>query len=667
MTETERSFSAAELDYLRLLGEQYPTEQSVATEIINLNAIMNLPKATEHFMSDIHGEYEAFNHILRSASGAIREKIDMLFSDELSEEERATLATLIYYPEEKLEELLPTVDDVNNFYSRTLNYLIEICHVVSSKYTRSKVRKALPKEYAYVIDELLNTDFTLHNKRDYYDNIISTIIDIGKANDFIIAVCGVIKRLIVDRLHIVGDIFDRGPRADIVMEALMHHHKVDIQWGNHDILWMGAASGSPICIANVLSNSILYNNLHVIENGYGISLRPLAVFANDSYSLTDLSSFATRIIDEEEKITIKPKDLVRTARMSKAITVILFKLMGQLVQRNPDFKMDDRLLLDKIDYDKGTVVLNDGKTYLLRDSDFPTVDINDPYKLSSEEEEVMNELVSSFKQSEKLQNHIRFLFRKGNMYKVYNGNFLTHGGVPMNEDGTFKEFTFDGVTYKGRALMDYCEQRARQGYFSPEGSEARQKGQDFMWFLWCGKWSPLFARSKITTFERRLIDDKSTWKEAKDPYYEITKTEEGCMTVLHEFGLDGPNCHIINGHVPVKSKNGESPIKGDGRLFIIDGGFCRAYQKTTGIAGYTLIYNSHYMRLSAHEPFDGKKNAIKNNKDILSATIVSEELDHRLKISEMDRGKKLQAEIDHLQMLLYAYRHGIIAEYSAND
>lgn len=666
MPTTEHKYSKAELDYLRLLGERYPTEQSVATEIINLNAIMNLPKATEHFMSDIHGEYEAFTHIMRSASGAIREKIDMLFSDELSEDERATLATLIYYPEEKLKELLPEVENEAEFYNKTLNYLIEICHVVSSKYTRSKVRKALPKEYAYVIDELLNTDFTLHNKREYYNNIITTIINIGKAQDFIIAVCGVIKRLIVDRLHIVGDIFDRGPRADIVMEALMQHHKVDIQWGNHDVLWMGAASGSPICIANVLANSILYNNLHVIENGYGISLRPLAVFANDYYSLTDLSSFATRIIDDQERVTVKPKDLVRTARMSKAITVILFKLMGQLVERNPDFDMEDRRLMDKIDYDKGTINL-DGKTYLLRDSDFPTVDISDPYKLSPEEEEVMNELVSSFKQSEKLQTHVKFLFRKGTMYKVYNGNFLTHGGVPMNEDGTFKEFTYDGVTYKGKALLDYCEVRARQGYFSPEGSEERLKGQDFLWFLWCGKWSPLFARSKITTFERRLIDDKSTWKEDKDPYYEVTKTEAGCMIVLKEFGLDGPNSHIINGHVPVKSKDGESPVKGDGRLFIIDGGFCRAYQKTTGIAGYTLIYNSHYMRLAAHEPFDGTESAIKNNKDILSATIVSEELDHRLKISEVDRGKKLQAEIDHLQQLLDAYRSGVIAEYSAND
>lgn len=666
MSQTTLNPSPEELEYLKLLAQTYPTEQSVASEIINLNAIMNLPKATEHFMSDIHGEYEAFQHIMRSASGAIREKIDMLYRHELTNDERATLATLIYYPEEKLREILPSVEDEHTFYYTTLNRLIEICQLVSSKYTENKVRKCLPQEYARIIDELLTTDYNFHDKRDYYDNIINTIIDIGKAPDFMVAMCNLIKRLIVDRLHIVGDIFDRGPRADIVMEALMQHHKVDIQWGNHDILWMGAAAGSPICIANVLANSILYNNLHVIENGYGISLRALAVFANEYYSLTDLTSFATRIVDEQEKVSVKPKDLVRTARMSKAITVIMFKLMGQLVERNPDLDMMDRRLLDKIDYDKGTIDI-DGKTYHLRDCDFPTIDINDPYKLSNEEIDVMNDLVDSFKGSEKLQTHIRFLFQKGNMYKVYNGNLLTHGGVPMNKDGSFKEFTFDGRVYKGKELFDYCEKRARLGYFAPEGSKERLIGQDFMWYLWCGKWSPLFAREKITTFERRLIDDKSTWKEAKDPYYDITQTQEGCVKILHEFGLDSINSHIINGHVPVKSKKGESPIKGGGRLFIIDGGFCRAYQKTTGIAGYTLIYNSHYMRICAHEPFDGIQNAIKENKDILNATIVSEELDHRLKIGEMDRGRKLQGEIDHLHVLLNAYRQGIISEYSANE
>lgn len=663
MMRTHSTFNNAELDYLRLLAREYPTEQSVATEMINLNAILNLPKATEHFMSDIHGEYEAFNHIMRSASGAIREKIDILFSDKLSEQECAALATLIYYPEEKLEELLSQVQDMDLFYNETLNKLIEICHLVTSKYTRSKVRKALPPEYAYVIDELLNTDFTLHNKREYYRNIIRTIIDIGKAKDFIIALCDVIKRLIVDRLHIVGDIFDRGPRADIVMEALMQHHKVDIQWGNHDILWMGAAAGSPICIANVLLNSILYNNLHVIENGYGISLRSLALFANEYYHDVDVSSFATKTMNDKTL----PKDLALSARMSKAISIILFKLTGQFVKRNPDFHMEERCHLDKIDYEKGTIVLANGKTYALCDISFPTINPDDPYQLIKEEEKVIDEFVSSFKQSEKLQKHVRFLFQKGSIYKVYNGNLLTHGGIPMNEDATFKSFSFDGVTYKGRALMDYLEARAREGYFALEGSETRLKGQDFMWYLWCGKWSPLFARAKMTTFERHFIHDHETWKEEKDPYYEITKSEEGCMVILHEFGLDGPNCHIINGHVPIKSKDGESPIKGNGRLFIIDGGFCKAYQKTTGIAGYTLIYNSHYMRLSAHEPFDGKENAIHDNKDILSSTIVSEELDHRLKISEMDRGKKLKAEIEHLQKLLYAYRHGIIAENSAND
>lgn len=660
MRETHK-YSDADLEYLTLLAKEYPTEQSAVTEIINLNAILNLPKATEHFMSDIHGEYEAFNHIMRSASGAIREKIDILFGDELNVNQRSNLATLVYYPNEKLKELLPGVEDEKAFYAKTLNYLIELCHLVTSKYTRSKVRKSLPEEYAYVIDELLNTDFTLHNKKEYYNNIINTIIDVGKAPDFIVAVCDVIKRLIVDRLHIVGDIYDRGPRADIVMETLMAHHSVDIQWGNHDIVWMGAAAGSPICIADVLANSIRYNNLHVIETGYGISLRPLSVFANEYYSLTDLSCFTTRVIKKEDRRKIKQKELTRASRMSKAITVILFKLMGQVIERNPDFKMEDRLLLNKIDYDKATVDI-DGKTYMLNDSDFPTIDINDPYRLTEDEKEVMNELVSSFKESEKLQKHVKFLFSNGGMYKCYNGNLLTHGGVPMNEDGTFREFIFNGQPYKGRSLFDYCEEKAKDGYFAPEGTLAKQQGEDFMWYLWCGRWSPLFARDRMTTFERRLIDDPSTWKEAKDPYYTITQTAEGCRTVLREFGLTGDFSHIINGHIPVKSKDGESPVKGGGKLFIIDGGFCQAYQKTTGIAGYTLIYNSNVMKISTHEPFDGKKNAIKYNKDILSATIVSDQLDHRLKIKETDIGKKLQKNIDKLQMLLDAYRQGIIKE-----
>ncbi len=658
------NYSVSELEYLRLLAERYPTKQSAATEIINLKAILNLPKSTEHFMSDIHGEYEAFTHIMRSASGAIKEKIDFLFSKQLNEEERAILATLVYYPREKTKDITEgmTEEELNRWYRRALNYLIELCHLVASKYTRSKVRKALPEEYAYVIDELLNTDFTLHNKKDYYKNIITTIIDIGKAPDFIEAVCDVIKRLIVDRLHIVGDIYDRGPRADIVMESLMNHHSVDIQWGNHDIVWMGAAAGSRVCIATVLSNSIRYNNLYVVETGYGISLRSLAVFANEKYANTNLDCF--KVIADESGRKPKVKDLELAARMNKAITIMLFKLEGISIKRNPDFHMEDRLLLEKIDYKNGTVEIG-GKTYELRDTDFPTIDPENPYELTPEEFEVMASLADAFKKSEKLQNQVKFLFDKGSIYKCYNGNLLIHGAVPMDEEGGFREFTYNNVTYSGRRLLDLCEEKARDGYFAQDGTYVKQSGKDFMWFLWCGNNSPLYARSRMTTFERRLIEDKSTWVETKDPYYVVTQSAAGCELILQEFGLGGKNSHIINGHVPVKASDGESPVKGEGKLIVIDGGFCKAYQGTTGIAGYTLIYNSYIMRLSSHEPFLGRENAIKDNTDIHSASVVFERLDKRIKISETDNGKKLQKNIDKLTKLLEAYNLGIISENEA--
>lgn len=654
-----------EQEYLKLLSKTYPTEQAVTTEIINLNAILNLPKATEHFMSDLHGEYEAFTQILRSASGAVREKIDMLFSETMTENQRASLATLIYYPKEKMELMLKNTDSEEDWYRETLSNLIEVCRAVTFKYTRSKVRKNLPDSYAYIIDELLNTDPTLRNKKEYYDNILSTIINLGKAPDFIICLCDVINRLVVDRLHIVGDIYDRGPRADIIVDSLIEHKSIDIQWGNHDIVWIGAAAGSPICIMTVLSNSILYNNLDVLEIGYGISLRPLYIFANENYALTDLSCFATRIMDEHERETVKQKDLVRTARMSKAVTILLFKLMGQVIRRNPEFHMEDRCQLDFIDYDKGTVEIG-GKTYPLTDCDFPTVDIDNPYAFTEDEEDLIQELISAFKASEKLQKHIRFLFDNGNIYKCYNNNLLLHGGVPMNPDGTFKALVVDGVAYRGKELFDYCETRVRDGYYSPEGSKKRTKGLDFMWYLWCGPCSPLFARDKITTFERRLIKDQSTWKETKDYYYTYVQTREGCENILKEFGLTKSNSHIINGHTPIKSKDGESPIKGEGKLFIIDGGFSKAYQKTTGIAGYTLIYNSRFMHLSAHLPFEGKDRAIEDNLDIANITVVSERLDHRIKIKETDIGRELQKDIDHLTKLLSAYRSGLIPERTHN-
>ncbi len=652
-----------ELEYLRLLSKEYPTSQSAITEIINLRAILNLPKGTEHFMSDIHGEYEAFNHIMRSASGAIRDKIDELFSLELSDEERKELATIVYYPTEKTAEITKGMSEQEKaeWYHKTICYLIDICRLVASKYTRSKVRKILPPGYAYIIDELIHNDSSI-NKKDYYDNIITSVIEIGKAPSLIRDISHVIQKLIVDHLHIVGDIFDRGPRADIVLDDLMHHNNVDIQWGNHDIIWMGAASGSRVCIATVLANSIRYNNLHVIENGYGISLRPLAVLANECYADSNTDRYIANIDDVDEtgkKITAN--DLIQTGRMAKAITIIMWKLEGQSILRHPGFEMDERLLLDKIDYEKGTVTI-DGKEYELLDKDFPTVDPSNPFALSKYEEEVMNELKENFLASEKLQAHVNFLFAKGSLYRCYNNNLLFHGAVPMDAEGNFKKFTYDGEEYYGKALFDYCIEQARNGYFCADGTVEKQTGKDFMWWLWCGKYSPLFARDKITTFERRLIADKDTWKESKDPYYLVVESAAGCELILNEFGLGGPHSHIINGHTPVKAGEGESPVKGDGKLIDIDGGFCRAYQKTTGIAGYTLIYNSYMMSLSSHEPFTSHEDAIINNKDILSVSVIFERLDNRITVGETDKGAILKSNIARLERLLYAYRQGILLE-----
>lgn len=658
------NFTEEEIDYLTLLAKDFPTSQDAVTEIINLNAILNLPKGTEHFMSDIHGEYEAFTHILRSASGAIREKIDFLFSDKLSEDERATLATLVYYPTEKTADITKDMpkEERENWYRTTLTYLIELSRYVSTKYTRSKVRKAIPKGYAYVLEELFNTDYTVHNKKEYYDNIIDSIVNMDKAPEFIKVIAHLIQRLIVDHLHIVGDIYDRGPRADIVMDDIMKHHNVDIQWGNHDIVWMGAAAGSRVCISTVLANSIRYNNLHVIENGYGISLRSLAVFANEKYANSDTSRFIADIDDEDEtgrKIT--EKDLEQTGRMAKAITIIMFKLEGQAIMRHPGFNMDDRLLLDKIDYEKGTINI-DGVEYELLDKDFPTIDPKNPYELTPEETEVMHEIKENFLESNKLQSHVNFLFTKGSMYRCYNGNLLFHGAVPMDEEGNFKKFTYDGVEYFGKSLFDYCIMQAKNGYYCEEGTEEKQTGKDFMWWLWCGKYSPLFAREKITTFERRLIGNKALNIEKKDTYYTVVQTSAGCEYILRNFGLSGIHSHIINGHTPVKAGAGENPVKGEGKLIDIDGGFCRAYQKTTGIAGYTLIYNSYIMRLSSHEAFTSREDAIKNNTDILSASVVFERLDKRIKVGETDKGKILKAQMVSLEKLLAAYRQGVILE-----
>ena len=658
--EGKKAYRPENLHYLKMLARQYPNVQAASTEIINLHAIQNLPKGTEHFISDVHGEYEAFLHILNSASGVVREKLDSLFATTVSKADLDQLATLIYYPQEKLEEIERETADMREWYRITFHRLIEMCRLVSSKYTRSKVRKAMPPEYAYIIDEMIHTHYEDMDKRDYYENIISTIIDIDRASNFLVQLCELIKRLAVDHLHLVGDIFDRGPRADIILDSLMNYHSVDIQWGNHDVLWMGAASGSRTLVATVLANSLRYNNLEVIETGYGISLRPLSVFANEVYKDCDIHQFEVKLTNEDAAHYTE-KDKLLAARMHKAITIILFKLEGQKLLRHPEYGMADRLLLDKIDYEHKCITI-DGVTYPLEDTDFPTVDPKDPYTLTPEENSVIDQLTASFQRSEKLQKHVRFLYSKGSLYKVFNGNLLFHGCIPMTEDGQLLTFTLGGKERKGKEFFDYVDTAARQAYYLKPGSDERKLGMDLLWFLWAGRNSPIFGRDRMTTFERRLIKDESAWTEPKNAYYTHYQDPAVCDLLLKEFGLEGPHCHIINGHIPVKSKKGESPIKGGGKLLVIDGGFCRAYQPTTGIAGYTLIYNSWVMRIVSHQPFCGRKEAIEENKDIANSSQVFERMESRLKIAQTDIGRKLQAQSDDLRNLVEAFKAGAVLE-----
>ena len=655
-------FTPQKLEYLKLLAKQYPTVQQASTEIINLRAIQNLPKATEHFISDVHGEFEAFQHILNSASGVVREKIDDLLGASVPRSDRDQLATLIYYPEEKLEEIERECDDMREWYRITFHRLIDLCCLVSAKYTRSKVRKAMPPEYAYIIDELIHTHYEKNeaDKRDYYENIINTIIDLDRASNFLIQLCELIKRLAVDHLHLVGDIFDRGPGADVIMDALMEYHSVDIQWGNHDILWMGAASGSRTLVATVLANSLRYNNLEVIETGYGISLRPLSVFADEVYRKCDVSRFQVKIAKEDEG-SFSERDKLLAARMHKAITMILFKLEGQKIRRNPSFHMDDRLLLDKVDYQNKTVEI-DGVTCPMLDTDFPTVDPKDPYALTPQEDALINTLTRSFRHSEKLQRHVRFLYSKGSLYRVYNGNLLFHGCIPMAADGRLLSFSVGCKDLSGKEFLDYADLTARRAYYNRPGSPERQFGMDFLWWLWCGRNSPIFGRDRMTTFERRFVEDESTHTETKNAYYTLYNDPAVCEGILREFGLEESHSHIINGHVPVKSRKGESPVKGGGRLIVIDGGFCKAYQKTTGIAGYTLIYNSACFRLVAHQPFAGREEAIRKNWDITSTSQIFDRLERRATIHDTDNGRRMQDQVDDLLDLLRAYRSGAIVE-----
>ncbi len=743
---------AGQLKYLRLLSRDYPTIEAASAEIINLLAVQKLPKGTEHFMSDLHGEYEAFTHILNSASGVIREKVDKVLGDSVSPDERAAFATLIYYPSCKLPVLLASAANRDVFYKTTLMRLLDVCRLVSSKHTRSFVRQVLPENFAYILDELLHAHFEDHNKEAYYgciidsvlvsskhtrsfvrqvlpENfayildellhahfedhnkeayygcIIDSVIGTGQADAFIKAMCALIKTLAVYRLHIVGDIFDRGPRPDIILDELMAHHSVDIQWGNHDVVWMGAASGSPICVATVLHTSLAYYNTEFLEDGYGISLRPLATFADrvvwmgaasgspicvatvlhtslayyntefleDGYgiSLRPLATFADRVYAGCSVARFYPKTdktrgpypeemLNQAARMRKAIAVIMFKLECEVIDRNPDFEMQDRDFLRRIDYSSGTVCV-DGKRWPLLDTDLPTVDLACPERLTQEEQQMLSALCHSFRQSEKLNRHVRFLYDKGGVYRVENGNLLFHGAVPLTESGSFAVETFEKHGYAGRALMDYCDSRARRGYFSPDGTLARQSGQDFLWYLWCGKLSPLFGRHRMATFENLFIGSPECSAEIKNPYYRHINDSRMGRMVLEEFGLPASS-HIINGHVPVRASHGETPVKAGGRLIVIDGGFCRAYHEKTGIAGYTLVYNSRGMSLRVHRPFESAQKAIDENIDILSTVDVFETTDRRMLIQDTDEGAALRDQIEGLQQLVCAYRTGLLRQ-----
>ena len=656
----KKKFQPDELHFLRLLSKQYPTVQAAGTQIIQLQTILNLPTGTEHFMSDIHGEYEAFLHILNSCSGEVKEKINDLFSNTLTVRDRNELATLIYYPAEKLALVADEEEDLEEWYRINLHRMVQVGRHVATKHTRNKVRSLMPEGYQEILDELIHLRDEDGSKKTQYEDMIDAIVEIGQAGDVMEALAALIKSLTVDQLHIVGDIFDRGPRADIVMDSLMRCHNVDIQWGNHDILWMGAASGSRTLVATVLSNSIRYNNLDVIETGYGISLRPLSIFANEVYKDCDLSCFKVKLTGTDAD-QYTEKDKLLSARMYKAITIILFKLEGQKLMRRPEFGMEDRLLLDKIDYETKTINIG-GKIYPMEDCDFPTVDPSDPYKLTDEENHVINQLTDSFRHSEKLQKHTRYLFSKGGLYKVQNGNLLFHGCIPMTEDGKLMRFTIGGTERSGKEFLKYAEKTARKPYYQKRGTPERQFGLDFLWWLWAGRNSPIFGRDRMTTFERRFIKDESTWTEPKNAYYTYYQDPAVCDMLLEEFGLVGPHCHIINGHVPVKAKKGESPIKGGGKLLVIDGGFSKAYQPTSGIAGYTLIFNSRQFRIVSHQPFSGKYDAIHKNDDIESDSNVFEKMETRIRVAQTDEGMELQQRVEDLKELLEAYRSGAITE-----
>ena len=646
----------ADIKYLELLAKDYPNIEAASAEIINLNAILALPKGTEYFLSDLHGEHEAFIHMLKSASGTIRGKIDEHYGGVLGEQDRSELAALIYNAEAEIKRRKKSEKNFNQWCTTVIYRLITICKSVSTKYTRSRVRRRLPKYLDYAMDELLHADDE-ENKNHYYESIINSVIECGIGEEFIKAMADVISVLAVDQLHIIGDIFDRGAHPDEILDFLMGYHDVDFQWGNHDIVWMGAATGNWACITNILRMNISYNNFDMLEVGYGINLRPLASFAAREYADDPCEKFMPHILDENK---YDPIDEHLAAKMHKAIAIMQFKVEGQRIKAHPEYKMEKRLLLDKIDFEKGTIKI-EGKEWTLCDTDFPTIDPNNPYKLSKDEEKVLKSLEASILNSEKLQSHIRFLFTHGALYKKVNGNLLYHGCIPMTETGEFAEVTINGRDYKGRALMDYLDEQVRAAYYSPCESEEIGRSGDLMWYLWEGSDSPLFGKEKMTTFERLFIADKAAHKEPTRPYYKLIKYREPCEKILKEFGLSDRHSKILNGHVPVKIKDGESPIKGGGLLYVIDGGISKAYQKQTGIAGYTFIFNSRFMALVEHTPYEPLKED-GTQKFVSPVVKIVETLPERMMVLDSDQGVVMVDQIEDMKQLVEAYRKGIIKE-----
>lgn len=649
-----------DMRYLQLLSQSFPTVAEASTEIINLQAILNLPKGTEHFLADIHGEYEAFIHVLKNASGNIKRKVNELFGNTLREAEKRELCTLIYYPEQKLELVKHNETDIDDWYHITLHQLVAVCRDVSSKYTRSKVRKSLPADFSYIIQELLHEHTEDHDKTAYVNVIVDTIISTGRADDFIIAIANVIQRLAIDSLHILGDIFDRGPGAHIIMDAMRKYHSWDMQWGNHDILWMGAAAGNDACICNVIRLSLRYGNLPTLEEGYGINLVPLATFAMETYKNDPCTEFIPKTTGGASQLD--EKTLRLTAQMHKAIAVIQFKVESQIIAKHPEWKMNDRCLFEHVDYQNGTIDLQ-GKTYKMSSCSFPTINPAAPSELSPEEEILISKLHHSFSVCEKLHKHIRVMLQHGCMYGIYNNNLLFHASCPLNEDGSLKEVEiFPGKKYSGRALMYHTGMQIRTAFQQDSAPEERDYAIDYFLYLWCGPDSPLFDKSKMATFERYFIADKETHVEEKGYYFKLRDNEEVIDHILDAFGVVGSNRHIINGHVPVRTLKGENPIKANGKLMVIDGGFSKAYHNETGIAGYTLVYHSRGFQLVQHEPFTSTEDAIQRGTDIKSTTQIVEMSNRRMLVADTDIGVELRKQIDDLEELLYAYRHGYIKE-----